>query len=169
MKLLYFALIIMCFSSCTKKDNTDQDDTTSNFYKDVDVNLSIINETGDDLLNPATDSYFSDIQLYYVIDGIKVKAQDYDSQIGGENGILLINETTPYKLRCFTCDNDDDASSDSGGIKTGTHIALLQLNDEITDTITTEWETNVDEYFTVTKVWYNGDLKSINESFTITK
>ncbi len=161
----------MCFCllfSCSKDSNEDNNEESS-FYLNSDVNLSLVNENGEDLLNSTTEGYFSDIQLYYVVDGEKIKAQEYDSQCGGENGTLLITETTPYKLRCFTYDYYESISDDSGEIFTGTSIALLELSSEITDTITTEWETNLVDYFTVTKVWYNGELKSIDESFTIIK
>jgi hypothetical protein len=141
--------------SCSKEKTT-----LNGAVVNTKAEFSILNEDGDDLLNPATKGYlpFTKFKLYYLINGQKIAAQDFDSQIGGTNGMMLITEKQPYTLRCFTyCHGDEGLISEIEGIKRGIAIAYLEINDQITDTIKTEW-IHKPGYFVNEKLWYNGEL-----------
>lgn len=169
MKKLIFFTISILIMSCSKDQNLE----VNNFNLDVSVDFSILNSNGEDLLNPKTLGYFpfAGMQLYYEIDGIRIAVQDFDPQAGGNNGIMLINETVPYRLRCFPYSHGDEGLvKDENGIKTGISIAYLKLNGEVTDTIKTEWESKEDKYFINTKVWYNDVLQeSAHKVFSVVK
>lgn len=154
-------LIISCSSN---------DDEVNQSVIDVGIDFSLLNQEGEDMLNSETANYFSEMQLYYLINGEKIKVQDYNPQIGDHNGTMLITESSPYRLRCFTyCCGYEGITSDEDGIKRGVSIAYLELNKEVTDTIKTEWELKEGKYFVNRKVWYNGELKSVEEPFTVIK
>ena len=151
-----FILLLSCIVfSCDS--NTPENGYDCCTVVDLDIDFSFTNEKGEDLLNPETDGYYSldSIQLYYLINNEKVKVQDYDLQMGGNNGLLLITEMNPYALRCFTSGSafEEIRNSEEKELN-GQSINYLELNSETTDTIRTEWEYG-EGYFVVTKVWFN--------------
>jgi len=167
-KLIFFTISILIIS-CSDNGISEE----NNVYVNVGVDFSILNSNGEDLLNSATLGYFpfAGMQLYYEINGKKIAVQDFDPQVGGNNGIMLITETVPYRLRCFTYNHGDEGLvKNENGIKTGISIAYLELNGEVTDTIKTEWESKEDKYFINTKVWYNDVLQeSADKVFSVVK
>ncbi len=124
---------------------------------DVGLNISIKNGQGEDLLSSVTKSYFpfEPMKLYYDING---RTQEvYNPLMDSPRNISLITETSPYRLSVSTYDGKEGITSDQDGIQKGENIAYLKLNDQITDTIRTEWEAG-ECYFVNRKLWYNGVL-----------
>jgi len=124
---------------------------------DVGLNISIKNGQGKDLLSSDTESYFpfEPMKLYYDING---RTQEvYNPLMDSPRNISLITETSPHRLRVFTSSNREGLTSDQDGIQKGENIAYLKLNDQITDTIRTQWEAG-ECYFVNRKLWYNGVL-----------
>ena len=107
------------------------------------------------------------MKLYYLVNGEKIEV--YDSNMAYPRNIGLITETTPYTLGITTYDGDEDLISEENGVKTGVSIAYLELNENVSDTIKTQWESKEGKYFVNRKVWYNGELKSVEEPFIIIK
>jgi len=98
---------------------------------------------------------FEPMKLYYDING---RTQEvYNPLMDSPRNISLITETSPHRLRVFTSSNRENITSDQDGIQKGESTAYLKLNDQITDTIRTEWEAG-ECYFVNRKLWYNGVL-----------
>ncbi len=169
MKLLFFTSFICILTiSCTQQQEPEPPIFGMAIGSDID--LSIQNPQGVDLISPATEEYFpvEDMQLYYLVDGKKVKVQDFDPQIGGHNGLKLLTGISTHKLRCFLYNyNEKEEEIGEDGVKKGTSMYYLQLNQNITDTIKTEWEALDGRYYAIRKVWYNGEL-SEEEPFDLT-
>ena len=124
---------------------------------DVGLNISIKNGQGKDLLSSDTESYFpfEPMKLYYDING---RTQEvYNPLMDSPRNISLITETSPHRLRVFTSPSKEGLTSDEDSIQRGESIAYLQLNEQITDTIRTQWEAS-ECYFVNRKLWYNGVL-----------
>lgn len=140
--------------SCSKNDDVEK----NGFVKSVGVEFNILNQDGDDMLNPATMDYLplENMKLYYLINGEKIEV--YDSSMAYPRNIGLITETIPYRLGIATYDGEDGLISEVDGVKTGIAIAFLKLSEGITDTIKTEWESKEGKYFVNKKIWYNGEL-----------
>lgn len=154
---------ILMLVNCSNEKQEDEIMNPSNYYISTAVRITLINNKGEDLLRPSTENYFEfdKINLYYLLNGKKVKVQDYDPQIGGDDdkGMVLITETTPYQLACFTYFHGDEGLlSIENGVKTGHSTAYLELNENKTDTIVTEWESKENKHIIVRKIWYNGEL-----------
>lgn len=166
MKKLVFLTISILIMSCSHEDNTEP----NGFVKSVGVEFNILNQKGDDLLNPATSGYLplENMKLYYLINGKKIEV--YDPNMAYPRNIGLIKETTPYRLGIGTYDGEDGLVNEENDIKTGIAIAYLELSEEITDTIKTEWESKVGKYFVNKRVWYNGELQeSVDLVFKVRK
>lgn len=166
MKKLILILVCLMTIQCSNDDENNEQ-----YVYSINVDFKILNQEGNDLLNPETEGYFEEnnLQLYYLINDNLVLAQDYDSQIGNENGITLISETSPFTLRIFTNPDTSNYISEENGIKYGQNITYLKFSEEDIDTIVTEWEYMEDHYFKNTKIWYNNIEHSEGEVFTITK
>ena len=135
------------------------------------VDINILNQDGEDLLNPEIPGYFpfEDMKLYYLIKGEKIEVAVFDPQTGGDGGIFLITEIDPYILAILTYSHGDEGfTHENNGYKIGTAIAYLELNENDTDTIITEWASK-DCYFGNNKVWYNGELQAMNSVFQVVK
>lgn len=150
---------------------SNDDGNNNQFAYSINVDFKVLNQEGKDLLNPETEGFFEEnsLQLYYLINDNLVLAQEYDPLIGSDNGIMLISETTPYRLRIFSNPNTSEYISEENGIKYGQNITYLKFSEEDTDTIVTEWEYMEDHYLGYSKLWYNGVEHNPGEVFTIIK
>ncbi len=158
MKTIFLTLLIsVMLISCTESKNDD-----NQFVIDVGVVFNILDNQGNDLLNPVTEnSYLTEnMELFYLINNEPILVQEQNPDIGSHNGIMFINETSPYRLKIFTNIDFDTYISDINGVKKGEHIAYLQLNETDIDTIKTEWEYKKNHYFVNKKIWYNGVEKT---------
>ena len=155
MKNLIVLVIMIIIMSCSKEK-----EEPSAFVLNVNVEFTVLNSKGDDLLSSETIDYYpvDSMKLYYLINNEKVEVQDFDPQIGG-GGIFLITETNPHRISITTyAHGDERLVNEEYGVKIGNSIAYLKLNNTDTDTIKTEWEAG-DNYFINKKVWYNGVLQ----------
>lgn len=165
MKKVVITLFVLLFTSCSEKESP----TLMNV--DIKVDIHFLNEQNEDLLSTNTPDHYNydNIKLYYLVEGEVVLTSDYDPQLG--NAMMLITETNPYYLRCFTYANENDGIiSDSNGVVTGISYTYLKLNNEDTDTIKTEWQSVNGKSFVNTKVWYNGEFHLLDgKPFRVTK
>jgi len=151
-KILFLFLLIpmLMITGCKKKDKSFNDSTG--------IEITYKNAKGQDLLNATTPNYFSadNIHLYNVVNGVK-KEVNYPNYDIPHNFVVVLNHSTHvYFLRVFL----------------ETDTTLLQLNRNITDTITAEFTRNINATI-VTKVLYNEKLEwddmSVPRAFTIVK
>lgn len=169
MKTIILILTIsLMLVNCSSDDNND-----NQFVLDNGIEFNIMDGFGNDMLNSNT-YIIENMKLYYLVNGQIILANEFDSQIGSHNGIMYINEITPTQLRVFSNSYYENFISEENGIKRGEHIAYLQLNENDTDTIKTEWEYKENSFFRNTKIWYNGEDKTQeitdnNGHFIITK
>jgi len=156
MKTLITILFLLIIFSCSDND----DEPVCCFVLNNGVKFNILNQQGEDLLNDSTPEYFpvEEMTLYYLINDEKIEAQH---MLGGleNDGIGLSTDSNPYYLSCLSNIYDGDLTIDEEtGIGTGISITYLQLNNQVTDTIKTEWESKEDKYIVNKKIWYNGEL-----------
>ena len=151
--LIIFIVITFLFSmSCNKCGGKAT-------VVDTGVEITYVNNKGEDLLNVATPGHFSadSIHIYNVVKGIKKEVYNSHYDIP-RNFVIIKNDSLhKYFLRIFP---DVDTT-------------LLELNENTTDTITCEFAKSYCNNQIVTKVWYNGILKwgdmSVPRAFTIIK
>jgi len=172
-KLLIFLFLVLNITACSNSNSEEPEQPGAQTIVAAAVSLIFLNKDGEDLLNPATPNYFpmKDINLYYLVDGKKIAAEEY-AQVGGDRGKALTKERKPYRLAVYTYFNIQDAiETKTDGLKIGKSTTLLELNDKITDTIKTEWHYNEKNGNTIVqKFWYNGILhENIFETIEIKK
>jgi len=149
---LFFAVFLI---GCNKNDESNN----HGVVVEAVVEFSLLDANNDDLLNASTPGYypFEKMKLYFVEDGKKIEV--YDPEMNDPRRLAIYKSLTPYHLIVYTSDDDTKGIiSENDSIKTGISVAYLQLNDEVTDTIKTEWKSGPG-YFVNTKVWYNGVLQ----------
>ena len=154
-KIILVSLFGLFILGCEKKEEPSIPIDCFNLH--LSINFSFINSNGEDLLRSNTENYFpfEPMKLYYDING---RTQEvYNPLMDSPRNISLITETSPHRLRVFTSSNRENITSDQDGIQKGESTAYLKLNDQITDTIRTEWEAG-ECYFVNRKLWYNGVL-----------
>ena len=164
MKTIIMVLVIAVVAlSCSKNEKP-----IKGFVYEVNVDFNILNQNGEDLLNSKTSGYFpfEDMKLFYLINGEKVEV--FDPNLDFPRSIMLITETSPYTLRCFTSSSENGFTHEENGLKIGTATAYLQLNVNDTDTLITEW-TSGDYSFVNSEIWYNGEFHERGSKFQIIK
>lgn len=174
--ILYLLFVVLILALGCSKDNSDNnEDSTEVIYGEYSyvysniIKLIFKNQEGEDLLNDSTENYLSEPQLYYLVDGVITKPQDYDPQISSETGTHLITESDPYELKCSLYPGRDSILSDNDGIQTGISINYLGFSGEITDTIKTQWRYNENTgSYSWRTAWINGEELSIDDGNTFT-
>jgi len=119
-------IIVVCFlSGCTLDKPPIKMDTS--------IVISYKNQKGDDLLNSSTDNYFSpdNIKMFWMMEGKSSSFFGFQVYKPSDSNIYYLG---------FNVSNGSDT-------------LLLQLNSNITDTVT-----SVTDNFITKKVWYNGAL-----------
>jgi len=162
MKKIIYLVGLFCLLGCQEDVEPEKVEpeiplTKDCFNLNTGIGLAFQNEKGDDLLFPSTENYFpfEKIKLYFNING-QVK-EIYDPLMDYPRRLGLVTEKSPYLLSLTTYGGKEGITSDQDGIQKGENIAYLKLNDQITDTIRTEWEAG-ECYFVNRKLWYNGVL-----------
>lgn len=166
MKSIILTVILsIMLINCTSDDNND-----NQFVLDIGVEFNIKDRFGNDLLNNNTYNV-DDMKLFYLINGDMEEV--YNPSLDNPRNILLINEVTPFRIAIGTNASYNEFITEENGIKKGEHIAYLQLNENDTDTIKTEWVYKENAYFRNTKISYNGEDKTQeidnNGYFVLTK
>lgn len=156
MKNTLLLLLAFFLLGCSKSDDSPAV-PIGGMTRDTYVYMTYRNAAGADLLDSSTPGYFkeTDLRLYYVRDGIVDEV--YDSNMDMKRNMRLESTEQGVALLVFT-DEPPQAKPVAGKVVTGEAIALLKLNNTITDTITTAWERRPGS-FKVVKMWYNGELK----------
>jgi len=151
--LIILVMIPLLFTSCKKGSNEKS-------FKDVGVGISYKNAEGMDLLDPSTPNYFSanNIHVYHLIKGVKTEVNNPMMDYPHDFRIIKNDSLEQYELCVFL-------SPDT---------VLVQLNKDITDTITCTIDANKSiGYEAVKKIWYNGTQKwefgKVAATFTIIK
>lgn len=136
-------LIVFVMFGC-KEDNTRPEGSSISTH----IELSIQNSTGKDLLDPNVLNHFeiSQIKIFSLENGEKKLLDD------GSNPSLISNERGYYTIHLNT------KSSFFATESSGVYLSLIQLSENITDTIKTEWKAGKN-YFYNTKMWYNDELR----------
>jgi hypothetical protein len=141
MKKIILLLCVSVLVSCSKTAPEPFDKG----FKYTDVNITLQNSLGDDLLGTA--SYDpSTIKIYYRINGQTVEV--YNPAMGAPRNFTISTQTTPKKMALHTNDAITELEP----------ITYIQWNATDTDTIVTRF--SVDEHYRVrtNMLWYNGDL-----------
>lgn len=146
--LFYFAatLLLSCISmSCKDKK---EDEISMGIVVSANIDLTIKNQAGEDLLDPATQNSFRNIKLYSVENG--EKKLFFEKNLNSPNGYMLFKEqSSTYTLRVFTSTPEKNGSKET--------INYLQLSEGVTDTIKCLYQSNTINTI-CEKVWYNGKL-----------
>jgi hypothetical protein len=128
-----FAIILLCLISC-------KSDSSNAVVVEKFIDIAFKSKSGNDLLNSETQDYFSpaNIHIFLLNNTIKTEVNNPRMQYPNDFMIYKNDSLNLYFIRVFI-ENDS---------------ILLQLNQTITDTITTSFDKNV-----LIKLWYNGNLK----------
>ncbi len=154
---IVYVLLFLLIVGCKEDKEMEEPGPIDCYNLRVGLQLSFLNQKGEDLLSSDTESYFpfEPMRLRHDING---RIQEvYNPLLDSPRGISLTTKTSPYRLRVRTYGGKEGITSDQDGIQKGENIAYLQLNEQITDTLRTEWEAS-ECYFINRKLWYNGVL-----------
>jgi len=170
MKYLFILILTMLFISCDQSseklelekgvDGKDGD------YLNLNVNFTVSNQKGEDMLNSSTPGYykFEDITIYYLVEGKKTLASTYNAHptaIRVDPSGRSIMLSNPHMLTVNTYPNPNEGViSNIDGQKTGRATTLIEYNEHTTDTLITEWLSGFG-HFSVRKAWYNGEQKEV--------
>lgn len=139
--MIFITIIPLLLNNCNKEPSP----TPGSTYLDI----AYVNKLNKDLLDSTTQNYFSasGIMVYDVVNGVK-KEVNYGNLTYPHNFFIYKNDSLKeFFLRVFL----------------ETDTTFLQLNQSITDTITSIINNRV-----LTKAWYNGVLKWDGGYHTIT-
>jgi hypothetical protein len=153
MKNLKYLLLLLVFSSCVKDKQTPICCISLRGGLDV----VYLNKQGQNLLDQSTPNYYSvdKMKLYFLEKGKKTLVDNPTSD--SPSGITLTKDL-PIRVKVLAnVGYKDDVVSDNGTMKVGQSTALLQIDENVTDTIKTEWESG-DGHLLVMKGWYNSKL-----------
>ncbi|MBS3993084.1 MAG: hypothetical protein KGZ87_05150 [Bacteroidetes bacterium] len=143
--ILAFTVLVAC---------SNDDENMNGFNLENQVYLSIKNSDGQNLLDASTENSFNinAIRLYYLIDNEPV-------EVTIENGYNMgSTELTSDKLlKVFTNPSSSNIIEKTSEYDVVENIAYLALSETEIDTIKT-YSKSGQNYFLVSKVWYNGEL-----------
>ncbi|MDD3721743.1 MAG: hypothetical protein PHW92_04535 [Lutibacter sp.] len=146
MRTLILLLIIISFSSC-EKDNEPVFVSTA-------FDISYFDQNENDLLNPnIAESYKeSDINIYYLLDGIKVK--QYQENLKYPEFFFISDEIrdNKYFMRLFPNRKNLDENNRA--------ITYINFGNNVEDKVECEFQTYENSSnIQVVKIWYNDELK----------
>jgi len=139
MKYLFFFLSALFFASCT--DDNEQ------VIVDTDINISVKDEDGNDLLNPDNSNSLNqnEFKIFYEINGEQIEF--YDENLDYPKGFFVYQHENEFRIRIFP-------STDKNALYLITYIEWSKMD---TDTIRCEIERK--ESSTICKkVWFNEEL-----------
>lgn len=156
MKNIVMLFTILLFLGCSPEKQED-------FNLNVGFELSIINETGEDLLDPNHPNAIKEenIKLFYVVND-KVE-EVYNPNLDNPRNFLIFKHENEYRIRIFQNYSETETKP----------ITYVQWSDSDKDTI----EASYDRYSNAIiqrKIWYNGALMwptstNLDPFFTIVK
>ena len=150
MKKTIFLLCVSVLASCSKSDKP-----IGGFSYSLDLNITLKNSTGDDLLG--TPNYNpTDIKIYNRINGQAVEV--YNPTAGAPRNFMIITETTPKRMRLFPNDAENELYP----------ITYIQWNATDTDTIMTHYAKG-ENYKICDAAWLNGEPIIFDSSTTMSR
>lgn len=145
-------LMILAFTALAACSQDDED--MNRFNLENQIYLSLKNSDGQNLLDTETENSINinDIQLYYLIDNEPV-------EVTIENGYNMgsIELTSDKLLKVFTNPSSSNIVEETSEFHIVENIAYLKLSETDTDTIKTHSKSS-QNYFLLSKVWYNDEL-----------
>ncbi|TDP01557.1 hypothetical protein [Flavobacterium sp. 245] len=144
MKKLLIILTITTFFACDSKDDND----VNSFYLNTDIDFSVFNADGEDLLNPETPNHLdeSQIKLFYVVNG--VTEEFFEGNLDYPKNIRILKKGKQYVIGVGLNHSEN-----------GKSITYIQWNEKDTDTIEATFARG--KTFIYPKdVWLNGKLVS---------
>ncbi len=147
-KLSLFLFVLFCLFSC-------EESKTCCTIINNEINLSVQNQQGKNLLSSPALFTKNNIETYHVING---KAQVFSQpNLDAEKGFLLLKDGNGKEfVRVFPYYNKKEKTS----------LTLIKFSDTKTDTLECEFKFSGSSVL-LQKVWYNGVLKS--NQFAIVK
>jgi hypothetical protein len=152
MKYLFYLIVLLSLSSCSKNEQVINSPPVR-----ASLDIVYLNKQGQNLLDESTpDQYSPDkMKLYFIERGIKTQVNNQMSD--RPSGISFIKEL-PIRISVLAnVGYADDVISESSYEKIGQSTALLQIDDNLIDTIKTEWESGRSGHM-IMKAWHNGKL-----------
>ncbi len=146
MKLLIILAIMFSLYSC-KKDNDAVFDETS-------FDISYFDKNGNDLLDTNSPNSYkaSDINIYYLLDGIKVK--QYQENLEYPKFFYISNEIRENKHFMVLFPNRKNLDENNRA------ITYINFGDNREDKVECEFQTYENSSnIQVVKIWYNDELK----------
>lgn len=139
-RISLFSIVLFCLLSCEGSTNCCT-------IIDRDVNLTVQNQQGQNLLVSPAMFTKSNIETYHVING---QAQLFNQpNLDADKGFLVLEGTTGKIIRIFPYFNKNEKISRT----------LIKFGDTKIDTIDCEFTFSGSSVL-LQKVWYNGTLKS---------
>lgn len=149
MKAILMILAFTALAACSK-DDIDM----NGFNLENQIYLSLKNSDGQNLLDTETENSINinDIQLFYLIDNEPV-------EVTIENGYNMgsIELTSDKLLKVFTNPSSSNIIDETSEYEVVENIAYLKFSETDTDTIKTHSKSS-QNYFLLSKVWYNDEL-----------
>lgn len=155
--IITFLVPVFFAAACKKNEQPDV------VVLDTEMDISISNAEGIDLLNPQTSGYIKaeDVDIYILKNGVKEKvfkaSADHPENFfifKAEPTALYLNPGT-YYMRLFLNTNTNAENIS---------ITYLEIKGHGTDTITA-YVSQKPGVTAITKVWFNGDLKWNGDSY----
>jgi hypothetical protein len=145
-------LMILAFTALAACNQDDED--MNGFNLENQIYLSFKNSDGQNLLDTSIENSFAieAFKLYYLIDGEPV-------EVNIENGYNMgnIELTSDKLLKVFTNPSSSNIVEEISEFDIVENIAYLKLSETDTDTIKTHSKSS-QNYFLLSKVWYNDEL-----------
>ncbi len=145
MKTLILLLIMISFFSCKKDDEAVFDETA--------FDISYIDQNGNDLLDTINPNSYkaSDINIYYLLDGIKVK--QYQENLEYPKFFYISNEIRENKHFMVLFPNRKNLDENNRA------ITYINFGDNREDKVECEFQTYKNSSsIQVVKIWYNNVL-----------
>jgi hypothetical protein len=145
MRRIIFPVIMVIFFSC-KKDKKDISVSTA-------IDISYFDQNGNDLLDPNNPLSFkeSDIDVFYLLDGVKVK--QYQGNLEFPEFFFISDEIRENKhfMRLFpNCENLDENNR---------AVTYINFSNNLEDKVEGEFQTYAhSSSIRIIKVWYNDVL-----------
>ena len=146
-KLISCGLVFFSLISCEKKNSND--------YVSLDMDITVLNNEGDNLLSGSGIYNKNNINIYHIVNG--QPQLYYDPNLKADKGFLLIDDGKGKNMiRVFANYIANEPST----------LTLIKFGNSKMDTIKCEFSVEGSSLST-SKIWFNGELKS--KQFTIIK
>jgi hypothetical protein len=145
MKTIVAFVFIAILTSCSKSND---DEPQPQALVDINIELSIKNSSGEDLLDPNNPNAYKakNIKLYYLING--EKKEIFDENLTYPRNFFIFKHESEYRIRVFQNHSETERLP----------ITYIEWSPDDTDTLQTEIFRD-ENSIRATKTWFNGELK----------